>query len=59
MNEQDFYLQCAIAAMQGIQEMGGTMGKVLELTPEIIAKHSFDIADVMLNELRKRKYFDK
>lgn len=52
MDAKDFYQQCAIAAMQGIME-NGKVGLVADLTPTILAKKSFDIADAMLNEYKE------
>lgn len=54
MEERQFHTQCAIAAMQGIQE-SGKLGEVAELTPHLIAERAFKIADAMLDEYRKRK----
>lgn len=54
MKEQDFYLQVAIAAMQGVQEAGHCLGVVSDFLPGTLAKKSFDIADEMLKEAKKR-----
>lgn len=52
--ERDFYLQCAIAAMQGLQESGKKISFVSDLFPKETAKMAFKIADTMLNEYRDR-----
>lgn len=52
--ERDFYLQCSIAAMQGLQESGKKISLVSDLFPKETAKLSFKIADAMLNEYRER-----
>ena len=48
MNEEQFYQECAISALQGIIEMGGKLGVLAELLPEKVAEHAFDFADHML-----------
>jgi hypothetical protein len=55
MNEEQFYQECAISALQGIMEMGGKLGVIAELLPEKVAEHAFDFADHMLEEYRKRR----
>lgn len=52
--ERDFYLQCTIAAMQGLQESGKKISLVSDLFPKETAKMAFKIADAMLNEYRER-----
>ena len=52
--EKSFYQQAAIAAMQGIQEANSRLGLVADLVPSKLAVASFNIADAMLEELRKR-----
>jgi hypothetical protein len=52
--ERDFYLQCAISAMQGLQESGKKISLVSDLFPKETAKMAFKIADAMLNEYRDR-----
>lgn len=60
MNDNDFYLQCAIAAMQGLQESGFKyFGTALDLMPKELASKSFDIADAMLNEYHNRKHINR
>lgn len=54
MKEKDFYLQTAIAAMQGIQEGGNYLGVVSDFIPSTLAKKAFNIADEMLKEAKKR-----
>lgn len=54
--DYEFYQQCAIAAMQGVQEMGGVAGEAIEILPPVLlSKKAFDIADAMLDEWHKRK----
>lgn len=56
-NEHDvqFYADCAIAAMQGIQESGMKIeGFAAMLMPAKISKVAFDMADAMLAEYQKR-----
>ena len=54
MDAKDFYQQCAIAGRQGIVEHG-KVGLVADLTPTILAKKSFDIADAMLKEYKENR----
>jgi hypothetical protein len=54
MDAKDFYQQCAIAAMQGLME-NGKVGLVADLTPTLLAKKSFDIADAMLKEYKENR----
>lgn len=59
-NDDDFYAQCAIAAMQGLQESGlKYIGTTLDLMPKELATKAFDIADAMLNEYNHRKHIRK
>ena len=52
----DVLVQASIAAMQGIQEMGGIAGEALEIAPcTIIARKAFDIAEAMVEEYEKLK----
>lgn len=53
MDRQDFYQQCAIAAMQGIQECG-KFSIIADTLPDRLSKLAFDIADAMLKELDRR-----
>ena len=53
-SELDFYMDAAIAAMQGIQESGWKVGLISDFLPHELAAKSFDIADAMLEELHKR-----
>jgi len=55
MTEEEFYQNAAIEAMQGLMEIGGKAGLVVEAFPDFIAHHSFDIADKMLEEYKRRK----
>lgn len=57
MNEEEFILNAALYAMQGIQEMGGKLGIIAELLPNEVAKRSFDLAFAMLAEARERDLF--
>jgi len=54
MDAKDFYQQCAIAAMQGLME-NGKVGLVADLTPSLLAKKSFDIAEAMLKEYKENR----
>ena len=52
---KDFYEQAAISAMQGLQENDSKIFSIAEdLTPKILAKFSFLIADCMLEEYIKK-----
>ena len=56
-NEYDveFYANCAIAAMQGIQESGMKIeGFAAMLMPAKMAEVAFNMADAMLAEYQKR-----
>lgn len=55
MTEEEFYQNSAINAMQGLMEIGGKLGMVIDALPDFLVKHSFDIADKMLEEYKKRK----
>ena len=55
MTEEEFYQNAALEAMQGLMEIGwGKLGAVIDALPEFLAKHSFNIADKMLEEYKKR-----
>lgn len=54
MTELEFYQNAALEAMQGLMEVGGKLGLVIDAFPEFLAKHSFDIAEKMLEEYKKR-----
>jgi len=51
--KRTFIKQCAIEAMQGVQE-SGKFGIALEVIPAELAKISFDIAESMWDEYEKR-----
>lgn len=55
MTEEEFYQNTVISSMQGLMEIGGKIGIAIELFPDFLVKHSFDIADKMLEEYKKRK----
>lgn len=59
MTEEEFYQQCAIAAMQGLQESSTKISLLADIAPEKTAVISFNIADAMLKEYRKRKNHQK
>lgn len=59
MSEEEFYQQCAIAAMQGLQESSTKISLLADIAPEKTAIISFNIADAMLKEYRKRKNHQK
>ena len=50
------YLGLASNAMQGLLEMGGTLGKVVDtvVPVDVIADKAFEIADAMMREYIKR-----
>lgn len=54
MEYREFYQQCAIAAMQGLQEANGKIGLIVDFLPKKMAGKAFDIAEAMLDELTKR-----
>lgn len=54
VNEMEFYTNCAIAAMQGLQESGMKVSLVEDFMPKKLAKIAFNIADAMLEELKER-----
>ena len=51
---RDFYQQCAIAAMQGLQEVNCKLGVIADFMAKELAEKAFDIAEAMLDELTKR-----
>lgn len=55
MTEEEFYQNAALEAMQGLMEVGGKLGLVIDAFPDFLARHSFDIADKMLEEYKRRK----
>lgn len=55
MTEEEFYLNSAISAMQGLMEIGGKLGLAIDVFPEFLSRHSFNIADKMLEEYKRRK----
>lgn len=61
MEYREFYQQCAIAAMQGLQEVNCKLGVVADFMSKELALKAFDIAEAMLDELIKRdgKYEEK
>jgi hypothetical protein len=54
MTNLQFYQNCAIAAMQGLQESTSKLGTALDFIPDELAKKAFDIADHMMTEYHKR-----
>ncbi len=55
MEEREFYTTAALYAMQGIQESGYRIeGALATIMPNKLAMLSFEIADAMLSEYRKR-----
>ena len=54
MSEEEFWQNAALYAMQGIQETGHYVGLAADLAPQVLAEKSFNIADAMLEEMRKR-----
>lgn len=57
MTITEFYLNTAIAAMQGIQENGSKLSIAADLMPKETAKIAFDIADAMVKELKNRNIY--
>ena len=55
MTEEEFYQNAALGAMQGLMEVGGKLGLVIDAFPDFLAHHSFDIADRMLEEYKRRQ----
>ena len=55
MTEEEFYQSAAINAMQGLMEIGGKLGFVVDALPKFLAEQSFNIADEMLKEYKKRR----
>lgn len=55
MTEEEFYQNAALEAMQGLMEVGGKLGLVIDAFPEFLAEQSFKIAGRMLEEYRKHK----
>ena len=54
MTEEEFYQNAALEAMQGLMEVGGKLGLVIDAFPDFLAHHSFNIADKMLEEYKRR-----
>lgn len=55
MNDE-FYQNCAIAAMQGILESGIKFAEISAiLLPKKLANEAFNIADAMIEEYKNRK----
>lgn len=55
MTEEEFYQNAAIEAMQGLMEIGGKLGLLIDAFPDFLARHSFDIAEKMLEEYKRRR----
>lgn len=56
MNDEEFYDNAVIEAMQGLMEMGGKLALLFDSFPGFLARMSFRIADKMLEErIRRRK----
>lgn len=54
MTTEEFYLQTAISALQGLQESGEEISIAADLLPSKAALMAFRIADAMMEELLKR-----
>lgn len=54
MTEEEFYQNAALEAMQGLMEVGGKLGLVIDAFPDFLAEQSFRIADRMLEEYKKK-----
>lgn len=55
MTDLEFYQNAALEAMQGLMEIGGKLGLLIDAFPDFLAHHSFDIAEKMLEEYKRRK----
>jgi hypothetical protein len=55
MTDEEFYQNAALEAMQGLMEIGGKLGLVIDAFPNFLAEHSFNIADKMLEEYKRRR----
>jgi hypothetical protein len=51
---EDVKVNAAISALQGVLE-SGTIGEILELSPEIVAKQSVRLANALVAELQRNK----
>jgi len=54
MTLDDFYLQTAISALQGLQESGTKLSLAADAVPSKAAMAAFRIADAMVGELIRR-----
>lgn len=54
MTLDDFYLQTAISALQGLQESGTKLSLAADAVPSKAAMAAFRIADAMVRELVRR-----
>lgn len=57
--EENFYTDAALKAMQVLLENSARVSNIDDLDLEFLAKKSFDIADSMLAEYRKRMQYGK
>lgn len=53
MDEKEFYINCAIMAMQSLLRNSNRFSST-KVFNDILAKNSFDIADAMLEEYKNR-----
>lgn len=58
-SDNEFWMNCAISAMQGMQESGTKISILSDVFPNETAKFAFDMADAMLEELKKRRSIQK
>lgn len=57
--EENFYTDAALKTMQVLLENSARVSNIDDLDLEFLAKKSFDIADSMLVEYRKRMQYGK
>lgn len=57
INWEEVRVNAAISALQGVLE-SGKLGKVLEMSPGLVAKQSVRMANSLVNELRQDKSND-
>ena len=52
INWEQARIDAAISAMQGVLE-SGKLGEILEIVPELVAKHSVKLADALIEKLKE------
>ena len=59
MTPQEFYLNCATAALQGLQESGIKWESVtMDMLPQVAARQAFRMADAMLEVAKSKHLFE-